>query len=82
MVAPEGKWQSGPARAPPSLGQGAVPLAVGLAGLFILADVCNKTFGLWNERSARKVSLGGQCHCISYREESPGLAGSSLKRWP
>lgn len=28
------------------------------------------------------MSLGGQGHCLSYREGSPGLAVPSLRRWP
>lgn len=50
------------------------PLAVGFAGATILANVCNKTFCLWNEWSARKMSLR-RFHCVSHSEASPGTSG-------
>lgn len=34
-----------------------LPTGWGVAGKFILGDVCNKTLCLWNEWSARKMSL-------------------------
>lgn len=37
---------------------------------------CNKTLCLWNEWSARKLSLSRQFHCVSHGEVSPGACSS------
>lgn len=60
-------------------GHGAFPLAAGLPGMFISADACKKTLGLWNEQSARKMSVSRRFHCVLRVKRAQGLAVSSLK---
>lgn len=63
-------------------GHGAFPLAAGLPGMFISEDACKKTLGLWNEQSARKMSVSRRFHCVLTVKRAQGLAVSSLKWWP
>jgi len=43
-----------------------LPLAGRAVGWLILADFCNKTLCLWNEQSARKMSLSRRFPCIFF----------------